>query len=134
MINRVFDRIYVGESQPNTDGSPAFTDETLKEFGVTHVLNVGGVDLSHINTCIYPLHLTDDGENPRWIFSTALGKLEEAIRYGRVLVTCRRGVSRSPFIVLLWLERMGMSREEAYGFLKMRHPQTQISLELLESV
>ncbi len=128
MISQITDRLYVGDS--------TFCREDLEKLGITHIINVGGVKLPH-DLVFYSLHLTDDGENPSWKAPTILRRLEALLtrsRSGRVLICCRAGMSRSVFIVLLWLEKTGMSRDEAYEFIKERHPMAQINLDLLRSV
>ncbi len=131
MLSSVLDRLLVGGSEPREGGEPRFTDGDLRRLGVVCVVNVGGVALSHLSVPVFTQRLVDGAGNPEWMVSTALSKVEAGLRSGRVLVTCRAGFSRSPFIALLWLERMGMSRDEAYGLLKRRHPETQINPDLL---
>ncbi len=139
MISRILDRLYVGDS--------GLTIEHLEQHGITHIINVGGVELdrgklewdsNRVNRLVlYWEHLTDDGKNPIWKFSTILGKLSAVISstYShRALICCRAGFSRSVFIIILWLERMGMSRDEAYEFIKKKHPIAQVNLDLLRSV
>ena len=125
MISRILERLYVGDS--------GFTPEDLQRLGVNNVLNVGGVELKP--TCQYAqIHLVDNGHNPPHAFKTALATLDDAAQRGMTtLVCCRRGVSRSVFLVMLWLERMGMSRDEAYAYVKERHPVAQVNVELMES-
>lgn len=136
MITQILDRLFVGDSN--------LTIEQLEQHGITHIINVGGVELDRgklerdstrvFNRVLYWEHLTDDGKNPIWKFSTILSKLSAAISWTyshRALICCRAGFSRSVFIVLLWLERMGMSRDEAYEFIKKKHPIAQVNLDLL---
>lgn len=128
MISQVLDRLYVGDSE--------FRREDLEELGITHIINVGGVKLPY-DSVFYWLHLSDDGENARWKFTTILGRLEKLLVHtysNRVLVCCRQGMSRSVFIIMLWLQKMGMSRDEAYEFIKKKHPIAQVNLDLLRSV
>lgn len=128
MISQILDRLYVGDCE--------FHREDLEELAITHIINVGGVSLPY-ESIFYRHHLTDDGENPEWAFSTILARLEAALSYTyshRVLVCCRAGMSRSVFIIMLWLQRMGMSRDEAYEFIKKKHPIAQVNLDLLRSV
>lgn len=128
MITQILDRLYVGDS--------AFHRCDLEEFGITHIINVGGVKLQCELHC-YPFHLTDDGENLSWKIPSILKRLEALLVHRgspHVLVCCRAGKSRSVFIVLLWLEKMGMSRDKAYEFIKKKHPITDINPDLLMSV
>ncbi len=128
MISQITDRLYIGDSM--------FQREDLEKLGITHIINVGGVKLPY-DSVFYSLHLTDDGKNSLWKVPTILRRLEALLvdsRSGRVLVCCRAGMSRSVFIVLLWLEKTGMSRDEAYEFIKERHPIAQVNLDLLRSM
>jgi len=126
MMTKILDRLYVGSSD--------FTEEGLDAAKITHIINVGGEEV-RTDKIYYREHLSDDGDNPHWKFSTVLGRLGDVLSSDshRVLVCCRAGISRSAFIVILWLERAGMSRDEAYAYVKERHPATQIALDLLRS-
>jgi hypothetical protein len=126
MITQILDRLYIGDS--------FLSIEDINRFRINHIVNVGGVDLSHMPNC-YQFHLTDDGLNPEEAFSTVLKDVENAIHSNlRVLVCCRAGLSRSVFIVMLWLEKMGMNRDEAYDFVKKKHPIAQVNPDLLRCV
>jgi len=124
MISRILDRLFVGDSE--------YTRESLDKLGINFVINVGG-KVTGLED--YHWHLTDDGNNPTWRLSTVLETLGDKIKHStdRVLVHCRGGLSRSPYIILLWLRRMGMSTVEAYAFIKQRHIAAQINLDLLRS-
>jgi len=128
VIVQILDRLYVGDSD--------FTEEHLDQHKITHIINVGGVNLRN-DRLAYIHHLTDDGKNEAWKFSTILRHIEGILTftYGhRLLVCCRAGMSRSVFVIILWLQKMGMSRDEAYKFIKERHPIAQVNLDLLRSV
>ncbi|GAH89540.1 unnamed protein product, partial [marine sediment metagenome] len=103
MISRVLDRLFVGV------GDSELTIEQLDQYNITHVINVGGFELERKSIekegkrVLYWEHLSDDGENPRWKFTTILSKLNGALSYtysSRVLVCCRAGMSRSVFIIM----------------------------------
>ncbi len=128
MITQILDRLYVGDS--------TFHREDLQKLGITDIINVGGVDLPY-RQITFIQHLSDDGENESWKFTTVLSRLERLLVHtyqNKVLVCCRAGMSRSVFIIILWLEKTGMSREEAYEFVKEKHPIAQVNLDLLRSV
>jgi len=126
MITQILDRLYIGDS--------FLALEDINRFRINHIINVGSFDLSHMPNC-YQFHLTDDGTNPEEAFSTILNNLDEAMHNNqRVLVCCRAGMSRSVFIVMLWLEKMGMSRDDAYDFVKKKHPIAQVNPDLLRCV
>ena len=126
MISKILDRLYVGDS--------TFHREDLAKLGITDIINVGGVDLPYTQL-LYHQHLRDDGTNERWKFTTILSRMSRVLNHSysrRLLVCCRAGISRSCFIILLWLEKNGMSRDEAYAFIKEKHPAAQINLDLME--
>ncbi len=128
MITQILDRLYVGDS--------TFHREDLQKLGITNIINVGGVDLPY-SQMRFIQHLSDDGKNEPWKFTTILSRLERLLVHTyqhKVLVCCRAGMSRSVFIILLWLEKCGMSRDEAYEFIKKKHPISQVNLDLLRSV
>lgn len=127
MISKILDRLYVGDS--------SFHREDLAELGITDIINVGGVDLPYTQLTFHQ-HLSDDGKNERWKFTTILSRLDRLLTHSyqhKVLVCCRAGMSRSVFIILLWLEKNGMSRDEAYTFIKEKHPIAQVNLDLLRN-
>lgn len=123
MITQILDRLYVGDCEN--------IEDNLKKFNINHVINVGGIDLKYLSS-VFQYHLEDDGTNPDYSFSTILDDLSNSMNNNmRTLVCCRAGMSRSVFIVILWLEKMGMSRSEAYAFVKSKHPVAQVNLDLL---
>ncbi len=127
MISQILDRLYVGDS--------TFHREDLAKLGITDIINVGGVDLPYTQL-IYLQHLKDDGTNEKWKFTSILARMSRVLSHTysrKLLVCCRAGTSRSCFTILLWLEKTGMSRDEAYNFLKEKHPATQINLDLMRS-
>ncbi len=125
MIPQILDRLYVGDT--------GFTREDLDRCNIGHVLNASGVELKP--PCHYThIHLSDDGHNRPSDFSTILAVLGDEMGRGwATLVCCRAGMSRSVFIIILWLERMGMSRDEAYAYVKARHPLAQVNIDLWRS-
>ena len=126
MISQILDKLYVGDIW--------FSESELAPRGIGHVVNVSGAELSL--KCQYThIHLRDDGHNQPSDFATVLATIEDSLSRGwGTLVCCRAGMSRSVFIVMLWLERMGMSREEAYAFVKQRHPIAQVNPDLWRSL
>jgi len=126
MISQILDRLYIGDAE--------YTQEDLDRLKINYVLNVGGKITGMEDKQI---HMSDDGKNPLWMGPTIIGELGRKLSHTyqwRVLVHCRGGISRSVFIILLWLEKMGMSRDEAYEFIKKKHPISQVNLDLLRSV
>jgi hypothetical protein len=65
---------------------------------------------------------------------TILRQFYEMTRERQVLVCSHRATSRGPAIVLAYLLSIGMGREEAEGFLLLRHSLTKITPAVLKSV
>ena len=127
IISQILDRLYVGDS--------TYHREDLAKLGITDIINVGGVDLPY-NQLLFIQHLKDDGTNEKWKFTTILDRMSRVLTHSysrKLLVCCRAGISRSCFIILLWLVKTGMSRDEAYKFIKEKHPAAQINIDLMES-
>ena len=121
MINRILHRVYVGDSE--------YTQKDLDDFGITWVLNVGGKKTGVEN---YHRHLSDDGSNSYIDVMDAVLQARQRILSGfTVLIHCRAGMSRSPYIIAKHLESFGMDLFDAVQFVKEKHPMTQINQELL---
>ena len=121
MINQVLSRVYVGDSE--------YTKKDLKDLGIQWVLNVGGKVTGFED---YHVHLSDDGNNSQndvmdAVFQTKI----RATCNHTVLVHCRQGKSRSPYIIAKYLEAVGMDMFDAVKFVKEKHPMTQINQDLL---
>lgn len=117
----------------------ALNHDTLKKHGVTHVLNVAkevpcraeleameGGDFSHKRIPLQDCHSEDIGEH----FEEAFEFIEEAkAANGKVLVHCRRGISRSPAIVVGYLMRHnGYTYEDALEFVKSKRSCVSLNL------
>jgi len=121
LINRILHRVYVGDSE--------YTQKDLDDFGITWVLNVGGKKTGVEN---YHRHLSDDGSNSYIDVMDAVLQARQRILSGfTVLIHCRAGMSRSPYIIAKHLESFGMDLFDAVQFVKEKHPMTQINQELL---
>lgn len=126
IITKILDKLFVGDTQ--------WAEEDLDRLNIGHVLNVCGVDVGTKRRYTH-IHLSDDGFNQPSSFSTILAVLgDELARGWSTLVCCRAGMSRSVFVCILWLERMGMSRDEAYAYVKAKHPIAQVNYDLWRSV
>jgi len=121
LINKILERVYVGDSE--------YTRKNLDELGIHWVLNVGGKVTGHED---YHRHLTDDGNNTRIDIMDAVLQARQRILNGfTVLIHCRAGISRSPYIIAKHLESMGMDIFDAVEYVKEKHPMTQINQDLL---
>jgi len=121
LINRILSRVFVGDSE--------YTQKDLDDFDIMWVLNVGGKKTGMEN---YHRHLSDDGNNTQIDVMDAVLQARQRILCGfTVLIHCRAGMSRSPFIIAKHLESMGMDLFDAVSFVKEKHPMTQINQDLL---
>ena len=121
MINQILSRVYVGDSK--------YTKQDLDDLGIQWVLNVGGKKTGMEN---YHRHLSDDGNNSRIDVMDAVLQARQQILCGStVLIHCRAGMSRSPYIIAKHLESMGMDMFDAIKFVKEKHQMTQINQDLL---
>uniref|UniRef100_A0A7S1LEL6 protein-tyrosine-phosphatase n=1 Tax=Neobodo designis TaxID=312471 RepID=A0A7S1LEL6_NEODS len=114
--------------------------ETLRAAGITHVLNVAKeVDPAHHDGlegfCSMHIPLVDEHrENIVQHLECACTFIEAARNEGgRVLVHCRRGISRSPAIVVGYLMRQdGLEFDEAVSFVKQRRLCTSLNIAFRE--
>ncbi|XP_005101100.1 dual specificity protein phosphatase 19 [Aplysia californica] len=103
--------------------------ETLKKFGVTHILNVAtGVEN------LFPNHFTYQTQEFRDLpefpifhgFEKAINFIDEGRSSGGcVLVHCNAGISRSAAIVMAYLiTKNKMSVNESFSYLRSKRPPT----------
>ena len=104
----------------------AHQKEVLAEHQVDAVLcldqDVRGNDPSERGVaCIRLVHLWD-GENEMVVFREAVAALDELLEgYGRVVVHCRAGRSRSIAVVAAYLKKFrGVGAHEALGLVKAK--------------
>jgi len=123
LLVKILDRLYVGDCD--------YTAAALKQADISYVLNVGGQVTGCEN---YRQHLTDDGNNEYSIIMGLVQLIKTKIEVGdRVLVHCRAGISRSPFLAVKYLEWMGMDLFTAIEFVREKHPALQINQDLLHT-
>ena len=126
MMTHIMDHLWVGDSN--------FTDGDLARVHIDHVLNVGGVNIETSKFYTH-IHLADDGSNSPSQFSTILAVLDDSMKKGwTTLVCCRAGMSRSVYVIILWMQQMGFSKEEAYNYVKKLHPAAQVNYDLWRSM
>ena len=114
--------------------------ETLRAAGITHVLNVAKeVDPTHHDGlegfCAMHIPLVDEHrENIVEHLECACNFIDAAKRDGgRVLVHCRRGISRSPAIVVGYLLRQdGFEFDDAVAYVKERRKCTSLNIAFRE--
>jgi protein-tyrosine phosphatase len=101
--------------------------ETLKEYGITHVLNVAtGIEYEKLPTVSYHnvpiLDVPEADILPILIESNRI--IDSAIQSGaKVLVHCNAGVSRSASVVISYLIRaLKLRYEEAFALVKSAKP------------
>ncbi|KDO34126.1 hypothetical protein SPRG_01396 [Saprolegnia parasitica CBS 223.65] len=129
----VLDHVYLGSR------SHAKDRDTLLKLGITHILNVtparsvdpvAGVPNFFENDTRFTYRrcaLYDNkGEDILTSIEGCLAFLDQAQFYGKVLVHCKQGVSRSASIVVAYVMRTKeLSRDEALAFVQARRPEAQ---------
>jgi len=123
VLTRIIDGLYVGDD--------TYTTRELKNSHICYVVNIGG---SKTEKEDYTFHLVD-GPNPVKHYNLVLKRIKEERNKGKnVLVHCRQGKSRSPFLVALYLSKLEkMTILSAIDFVTSRHKQTDINKELLKT-
>ncbi|EQC34692.1 hypothetical protein, variant [Saprolegnia diclina VS20] len=127
----VLDHVYLGSR------SHAKDRDTLLKLGITHILNVtparsvdpvAGVPNFFENDTRFTYRrcaLYDNkGEDILTSIEGCLAFLDQAQFYGKVLVHCKQGVSRSASIVVAYVMRTKeLSRDDALTFVQARRPE-----------
>lgn len=137
LMSDVLDWVWLGSWRDAED--PA----ALERNGITHVLNVAKEvpsqderdAMARANVVSYQIPLVDaHSEDIVRHFETAFTFIEEArAARGRVLVHCRRGISRSPAIVVAYIMRyMHKDYHTALAFVKERRPCVSLNLAFRE--
>jgi len=123
VITNIVDGLYVSDD--------TYTIKELKEKHICYVVNVSG---SKTEKEDYTFHLID-GPNPVKHYNLVLKRIKEERNKGKnVLVHCREGRSRSPFIVALYLSKLEkMTLLSAIDFVSLKHKKTDINKELLKA-
>lgn len=115
----IFTYLFIGNERD------ASSQETLKELGITHILNVTSHIPFHFEdsmTC-KRLQASDSGsQNLKQYFDEAVSFIESVrLNNGRVLVHCQAGVSRSPTIVMAYIIAVhGQSLKDAFSYVHSR--------------
>jgi len=122
MINKILDRLYVGDAE--------YTPQDIERYKINYVINLCGKER---NSDSIRIHIPDTGDQNLFHVRHIMTTLEHEmlVKKNRVLVNCRAGMSRSPFIIALYLESIGMSFDEAVEFITQRNPITNIAPELI---
>lgn len=112
MIVWVLERLGIGNSDVHLDKLPPHTIRLNVAPEIT--------ESGKMFTTTLPYSSIRDDASVRGF---ALGWIRHAIAGGtNVVVSCAAGVNRSPTIVIMYLMDCGMSKSEAYGFVRARHP------------
>ena len=123
--------LYLGSSQTskNLDG--------LRSLNITHIVNLAG-------KCHYPSEFTygvfhiDDGSSEieskcekKWpLIIHFIDQVHQEKSSNRILIHCRGGMSRTPFIAILYLmHSMNMTLVDAYNLVKKSRPQIHMHKE-----
>jgi protein-tyrosine phosphatase len=133
-MSRIYDHLYLGSWRDIDEV------ECLRGAGITHVLNVAKeVDPTHHEglegfTAMHIPLVDDHRENIVEHLEAACAFIESAkTEGGRVLVHCRRGISRSPAIVVGYLMRQdGFEFDAAVEYVKARRLCTSLNIAFRE--
>jgi len=123
-MKQVIHNLWIGDCSHATD------IKLLKELGITMVLNVGyslNPDRNkYINAGIryFKVGLKDEPTNSKQLIRLAVKALKSFIIHGeKTIIHCAAGLSRSPFIVALYImETHDCDLNEAYKILKEVYP------------
>lgn len=98
----------------------------LKDFNVTHILNVGYRILNYYESKFVYKNveiLDDPSTNIRVFFDGCFDFIDDGRVEGCILVHCNAGVSRAPTIVIAYLMKENKMRlKEAYDLVKSVRP------------
>jgi len=123
-MKQVIHNLWIGDCSHATD------IELLKEIGITMVMNVGyslnpdRTKYSDEGIRYFKVGLKDEPSNSKQLIRLAVKALKSFITHGeRTLIHCAAGMSRSPFIVALYLmETHDCDLDGAYKMLKVIYP------------
>lgn len=121
-IVKITDDIYLGNDK--------YTVDDLRTNNICFVVNVGGGETGLED---YKFHLVD-GYNPIKHYNLILKKVKEQVnKRKRILIHCREGKSRSPFVVALYLARHErITVLSAIDEVKKKNKRTEINEEMLK--
>lgn len=121
-ITKILDGVFVGDDK--------YTIKELRKNHICYVINVSG---SVTGKEDYTFHLLD-GPNPIKHYNLILKRMKEEVNKGKnVLIHCREGRSRSPFIVSLYISKLDkVTLLTAIDTVSAKHKKTDINSELLK--
>lgn len=129
MLYRILDRLYLGDF----DDSQQF--DRLKAEHIFYILNCAE-ELNYKvpdEFCLERLRIDDD--------SPDFDEIQEGIRfiannitYGKILVHCGSGISRSPAIVIAYLVYIGYSRDSALKLVESIKPSVKPNPAIMDMI
>lgn len=127
-MDRVLDRLYIGDSGD-------LRSPILHQLGFRAVLDLrdAGTDVRGIDD----VHRVTNRDGDPWTaeqVNTALDFVQLQIRFGRVLIACAAGMSRSASMVVGFLVRSGWDAPSALEHLRRCRPIVAPMPAMLESV
>ena len=108
-ITQVWERLYLGGRD---DAEHLFR---LNPFGITTVISVCEEQVLRRNPGINYVHVPIADATPVAVgqFDNVMDAIAENIRWGKVLVHCGSGVSRSPIMTAAWMHVVGYKNIDA---------------------
>ncbi|XP_041367191.1 dual specificity protein phosphatase 19-like [Gigantopelta aegis] len=130
-VGDVWQDLQVGEVLPGLimgSQDVAHSDEILKTYKVTHILNCATL-VENLYPYKYKYLTIELRDTPQQLirqhFTEALDFIDEGRKAGCVLVHCNAGVSRSAtFVIAYLMQHEGMSFEEAFRYLRTKREKT----------
>jgi len=121
MLTKIITGLWLGDHDDSLDGP------LLKKAGITTILNVaqGITHKKQYEGIKYvKIGLVDDSINDYRVIALILKVMNSLINHGeKVLIHCALGISRSPFIVAMYLAKnMDQDINNAYKLLKEKYP------------
>ena len=128
-MDRVLDRLWIGSSKDLLSTTP------LRSLGFVAVLDLRDAGQARpLDVTTFALANRDGDPWAAADVNAALAFVYEHVRFGRVLVACGAGMSRSTSMVIGFLVRCGWDAPSAYEHLRRAHMEAAPSAKMVDVV